>query len=264
MLTQPNRSCSPCPERAGSACRRRSSSPLKPVHTSSGGLSHLHSESAPSPQAAGHMACRASKLVRSRGPQRGSRAAPECWWPRLSPCGRPDPRTEREAAPAPRASLPRASGNQEPTTVTCSLAALGHCSTCEWVGEEDGHTDKEVDARGGVRGWTRQDGARTRATARSPGGFTFQQRGLSRRPASLREPATSWDLLALWALATQEGLYRSVHRETVLLKFKYWVKYNEEKSCFKPRQKKSGSLSNDKFQDIKVSLTPSSQPDARI
>ena len=43
-------------------------------------------------------------------------------------------------------------------------------------------------------GWS-QDPA---AAARSPGGFTFQQRGLLQRPASPSEPATSWDLLQLW------------------------------------------------------------------
>lgn len=42
-------------------------------------------------------------------------------------------------------------------------------------------------------GWSKDSAA----AARSPGGFTFQQRGLLQRPASPREPATSWDLLQL-------------------------------------------------------------------
>ena len=56
-------------------------------------------------------------------------------------------------------------------------------------------------------GWS-QDPA---AAARSPGGFTFQQRGLLQRPASPSEPATSWDLLQLCGHWQHRGGPLSIH-----------------------------------------------------
>lgn len=69
--------------------------------------------------------------------------------------------------------------------------------------------------------------------------------GPSRDPASLREPATSWDLLQPGHWQHREGLYRSASQGNCPLKSKYCRNDNEEKSCFKPRQKKRGILSND-------------------
>ena len=174
------------------------------------------------------MACRASKLVRSRGPQRGSRAAPECWWPRLSPVGGQTPgQSGRHPASCPRAS--RHPGRQEPgarpTTVTCSSAALGRCSTHKrangWVRRTWAHGQgggcAGWDAR---RGWTRQDGARTPRPRPGAQEASPSSRGAFSRDQHLRvsQPPPGIYYSFVGTGNTGEGLYRSTSQGNCPLK----------------------------------------------